>query len=61
MENELTDKEKQKIKIQQALFELEIMGDRFAKENANIIRDYIEKIEEENLRLKEKLVNEFIK
>ena len=55
MEEELTEKEQQKIKIQQALFELKIMGDRFAKENAAIIKEYIESLEEENEILKLKL------
>lgn len=59
--NELNKFEIRKIKVQQALFELEIMGDKFAKENAEIIRDYIEEIEDENQKLKEKIANEFIK
>lgn len=61
MDNDFSEKEKSKIIVQQALFELEIMGDKFAKENTNIVRDYIEKIEDENQKLKEKIVNEFIK
>lgn len=49
MKDELTEKEQQNIKVQQALFELEIMGDKFAKENANIIRAYIEMLEKKGM------------
>lgn len=61
MDHELTEIEQKAIKVQQALYELEIMGDKFAKENTNIVRDYIEKIENENQKLKEKIADELIK
>lgn len=61
MEYELTEKEKRIIKVQQALSELEIMGDKFAKENADIVRDYITDIEAENQKLKEKIADEQIR
>ena len=61
MEYELTEKEQKIIKVQQALSELEIMGDKFARENADIVRDYIADIEAENQKLKEKIVDEQIR
>lgn len=61
MDNDFSKREKRKIIMQQALFELEIMGDKFAKENTSIVRDYIEKIENENQELKEKIADELIK
>lgn len=61
MECELTEKEKRIIKVQQALSELEIMGDKFAKENVDIVRDYIADIEAENQKLKEKIADEQIR
>lgn len=61
MEYELTEKEQKIIKVQQALSELEIMGDKFARENANIVRDYIADIEAENQKLKEKIADEQIR
>lgn len=61
MEYELSKKEQKIIKIQQALSELEIMGDKFARENTNIVRDYIACIEAENQILKEKIADEQIK
>ena len=61
MEYELTEKEQKIIKVQQALSELEIMGDKFAKENADIVRNYIADLEAENQILKEKIVDEQIK
>lgn len=61
MEYELTEKEQKIIKVQQALSELEIMGDKFAKGNADIVRDYIADLEAENQILKEKIVDEQIK
>lgn len=61
MEYELTEKEQKIIKVQQALSELEIMGDKFAKENADIVRDYISDIEAENQILKEKIADEQIR
>lgn len=42
---ELTETEQRQIKVQQALFELEIMGDKFAKENVQIVYDYITYLE----------------
>jgi hypothetical protein len=42
---ELTETEQRQIKVQQALFELEIMGDKFAKENVQIVYDYIAYLE----------------
>lgn len=61
MEYELTEKEKKIIKVQQALSELEIMGDKFARENADIVRDYITCLEAENQILKEKIADEQIR
>ena len=61
MEYELSEKEQKIIKVQQALSELEIMGDKFAKENADIVRDYIADIEAENQKLKEKIADEQIR
>lgn len=61
MEYELTEKEQKIIKVQQALSELEIMGDKFAKENADIVRNYIADLEAENQILKEKIVDEQIR
>lgn len=61
MEYELTEKEQKIIKVQQALSELEIMGDKFARENANIVRDYIAYLEAENQILKEKIADEQIR
>lgn len=58
MEYELTEKEQNIIKVQQALSELEIMGDKFARENADIVRDYIADIEAENQKLKEELLQQ---
>ena len=53
--SELSEKEQEKIKIQQALYELEAVGDCFSKDNAKIVREYIEKIEDENDILKVKV------
>ena len=61
MEYELTEKEQKIIKVQEALSELEIMGDKFAKENADIVRNYIADLEAENQILKEKIVDEQIR
>lgn len=59
--NELTEKEETKIKVLAALKKLEIMGDCFAKNDAQIVRDYITDIEAENQVLKEKIVDKYIK
>lgn len=48
---ELTKIEQMQIKLQQALYELEIMGDKFAKENINIVKDYIAYLESKIERL----------
>lgn len=61
MENELTEKEETKVKVLAALKNLEIMGDCFAKNDAQIVRDYITDIEAENQVLKEKIVDKYIK
>ena len=48
---ELTEAEKGQIMIHQALFELKIMGDKFAKDNVNIVSDYITYLENKIERL----------
>lgn len=48
---ELTEIEQIQIKVQQALFELEIMGDTFAKGNVQIVYDYISYLESKIERL----------
>lgn len=48
----LTPEENLQIQVQQALFELKIMGDRFAASNIKIVKDYITNLEKEIERLK---------
>lgn len=60
MEEELSEKEQKKINVLSALKSLEIMGDHFAKQDAEIVREYIENIEIENQKLKEKIVDELL-
>lgn len=60
MEEELTEFQKTKIKVQQALYELEVTGDSFAKENAAIVRNYLENLETkiEVFEVKERIQND---
>lgn len=48
---ELTETEQRQIKVQQALFELKVMGDKFSKENVQIVYDYITYLESKIERL----------
>ncbi|MCI5588819.1 MAG: hypothetical protein MR384_13210 [Lachnospiraceae bacterium] len=48
---ELTEAEQRQIKVQQALFELKVMGDKFSKENVQIVYDYITYLESKIERL----------
>ena len=56
--DDLTKKEKVKLKILAALKNLEIMGDCFAKEDAELVRGYIEMLETENQKLKDMFIDE---
>lgn len=49
--DKLTKQEQLQIELGQALFELEIMGDKFAKENIEIVKNYIAYLESKIERL----------